>query len=383
MDRAKSGTMPMLTSHDDKRMILLNVGPVIVPERVRNALLKPDMCHREPEFSELLSNVRRKLAQAFRCSNKYSTILLSGSGTAAVEATISSVVRDGKFLVLSNGYYGEKMAKIARLHGINTDVMDFGWGRKIIASDVDKKLKSDATIRFVGIVHTETSTAMLNHVSEIGELAEKHDKILITDAMASIGVEDLDVKRDRIDFCIGSANKCIEGLPGCSFVSADKSRMEELKDLPPRTSYLDLYQHYRYEEGLGERAGTPFTPPVQIIYALDEALNLLLEETIEKRRERYANLAGTIRDGLEELGFGLFIPREVMCNAITSVLTRRGLPYQTLHDKLKEEGFIIYAGMGAMESKFFRIGNMGALTLDEINRFLDSMKSIVKKLPPA
>ena len=370
----------MLTSDDYKRMVLLNVGPVIVPERVRNALLKPDMCHREPEFSELLSNVRRKLAQAFK-SNKHSTILLSGSGTAAIEATISSVVRDGKLLVLSNGYYGDKMAKIARLHCINTEVMDFGWGQEITVHDVDKKLNSDAAIRFVGMVHTETSTAMLNHVREIGELAEKYDKILITDAMASIGVEDLDVNRDRIDFCIGSANKCIEGFPGCSFVSADRSRMEELKDLPPRTSYLDLCQHYRYEEGLGERAGTPFTPPVQIIYALDEALNLLLEESIEKRRERYANLAGRIRDDLEELGFGFLIPREAMCNSITSVLTRSDLPYQTLHDQLKDEGFIIYAGMGSMESKFFRVGNMGALTLEEINRFLDSMKSIVKKLP--
>jgi len=362
---------------DDKRMILLNVGPVIVPERVRNALLKPDLCHRESEFSELLSNVRRKLAQAFRCSGKYTTLLLCGSGTASLEATIASVVRDGKFLVLANGYYAEKMVKIARVHGINTEVMDFGWVGRIVPRDVERKLKSDPAIRFVGIVHTETSTAMLNDVKEIGELARKYDKILINDAIASIGVEDLDVDRDGIDFCIGSANKCIEGIPGCSFVCADKERLEDLKGLLPRTSYLDLYQHYIYEEGLGERPGTPFTPPVQVIYALDEALNLLLEESVEKRRQRYADLARTIRDGLEELGFGLFLPREAMCNSITSVLTPRNISYQTMHDKLKEEGFIIYAGMGSLESKFFRIGNMGALTLEDIKKFLHSMKLIL------
>jgi 2-aminoethylphosphonate-pyruvate transaminase len=364
---------------DDKRMILLNVGPVMIPEKVRNALLKPDLCHREPEFSELLSNVRKNLSQAFKCNSKHTTLLLGGSGTASLEATITSVVRDGKFLVLANGYYGEKMAKIARIHGINTEVMDFGWGKRIMAQDVEKKLKSDHAIKFIGIVQTETSTAMLNNVREICELAVKHDKTLINDAIASIGVEDLDVDRDGMHFCIGSANKCIEGIPGCSFVCAARDRLEELKNLPPKTSYLDLYQHYIYEEGLGERPGTPFTPPVQVIYALDEALNLLLEESIEKRRERYANLARIIRDGLEKFGFGLFLPREVMCNSITSVFTRKDIPYQTLHGKLKEQGFIIYAGMGALESKFFRIGNMGALTLDHIEKFLHSMELILKE----
>jgi len=365
---------------DDKKMILLNVGPVIIPERVRNALLKPDLCHREPEFAELLSNVRRKLNQAFRCRNKHTTLLLSGSGTASVEATITSVIRDGKFLVPSNGYYGEKMARIAVLHGIETELMNFGWGKEIVSNEVEKKLKSDPAIKFVGIVHTETSTAMLNDVHAIGELTARYGKTLIIDAMASIGVEDLDVERDEIQFCIGSANKCIEGVPGCSFVCSDKSKLDELRSLAPRTSCLDLYQHYVYEEGLGERSGTPFTPPVHVIYALDEALNYLLEESIEKRRERYANLARNVRDGLEELGFKLFIPRETMCNSITSVLTPSDISYWTLHDRLKEAGFVIYAGMGTLESKFFRVGNMGALTTDNIREFLRCTKMIVEKL---
>ncbi len=371
----------MPSQSDDKRMVLLNVGPVVVPESVRNALLKPDLCHREPEFSELLSNVRRKLAQAFNCGSKQTVLLLGGSGTAAVEATITSVVRDGRLLVLANGYYGEKMAKIARLYGIDTEVMNFGWGERIIAHDVERKLNSDSSIKFIGLIHTETSTAMLNNIKEIGDLCEKYDKMLIVDAMASIGVEDLDVERDKIHFCIGSANKCIEGIPGCSFVCADKDRLEKLTGLPPRTSYLDLYQYYVYEEGLGERPGTPFTPPVHVIYALDEALNLLLEETVAKRRERYGNLARTIRHGLEALGFGLFIPRETMCHSITSVTTPKDIPYQTLHDRLKEEGFIIYAGMGTSGSKFFRIGNMGALTVGDIQEFLHSMKIIVDRVP--
>lgn len=370
----------MSTGHSDgKKMILLNVGPVNIPERVRNALLKPDLCHREPEFAELLSNVRRKLNQAFRCRNKHTTLLLSGSGTASVEATIASVIRDGKFLVLSNGYYAEKMAKIALLYGIKTDLMNFGWGKEIVSGEVEKKLKSDSATRFIGIVHTETSTAMLNDVHTIGELATQYGKTLIVDAMASIGVEDLDMERDGMHFCMGSANKCIEGIPGCSFVCSDKSKLDELKSLAPRTSYLDLYQHYKYEEGSGERSGTPFTPPVHVIYALDEALNYLLEESIEKRRERYANLAKTVRDGLEELGFKLFIPRETMCNSITSVLTPSNISYQMLHDKLKEQGFIIYAGMGALESKFFRVGNMGALTPDDMKEFLRCTKMIMER----
>lgn len=363
-----------------RKFILLNVGPVVVSDEVRNALLKPDICHREAEFIEILNKVRKKLVKVFRGNKQYTVVLLGGSGTASLESVLSSVPRNGRVLFLSNGYYGEKMWKIAQIHNLDMRILKYEWGRRIRESDVEKLLESDPKIKYIAMVHNETSTAMLNQMTKIGELASKYGKIFIVDAISSVGVEDIDVVRDNIHFCIGSPNKCIESIPGLSFVCADKQELEKLRVFPPKSSYLDLYTYYVYEEGLGERLGTPFTPPVQAFYALDVALDLLLEEGIENRRKRYAYLAKIIRDGIENLGFKLFIPREFMCNSITSVLTPKNITYKILHDKLKKRGFIIYAGQGHVEDKLFRIGNMGALTVKDIKSFLETLEDILKNL---
>jgi len=362
------------------KMVLLNVGPVMVPNKVRNALLQPDLCHREVEFTEILSRVRENLTKVFKGNDQHTTIIFGGSGTASLEAVISSVIGEGKLLVLSNGYYGEKMWRIARVHNIHTHILKSEWGQRIKESEVETVIKSDTRINFVAMVHNETSTGMLNQVTSIGELVSRYGKGYIVDAISSVGVEDLDVVRDNIDFCVGSPNKCIESIPGLSFVCASRQKLEKLKDLPSTTSYLDLYNHYICEDGLGERLGTPFTPPVQAFFALDVALDLLLEEGAENRRRRYASMAKVIRDGLEKLGFKLFLTPEFRCNSITSVLTPKNISYKTLHDKLKERGFVIYAGQGNLEEKMFRVGNMGALTIDDINRFLDSLRSSFEEL---
>jgi 2-aminoethylphosphonate-pyruvate transaminase len=319
--------------------------------------------------------------KVFKGNDQYSTLVLGGSGTAAIEAVISSAITNAsKLLVVSNGYYGEKIAKIAQIHAIKTSALKYDWGEKIKQSDVEALLKNDRKIKFVAMVHNETSTCMLNDVRQIGDLTYKYKKTFIVDAVSSLGIEDLDVARDHIDFCIGTPNKCIESIPGLSFVCANKKKLANLKDVPRRTSYLDLYTYYLYEEGQGERSGTPFTPPVQSFFALNVALDLLLEEGIDNRRKRYRSLAQLIREGLKELGFELFLDLKCMCNSITSVLTPKNISYELLHDKLKEKGFIIYAGQGNIENKMFRIGNMGALTVADMNRFLESLKSILQEL---
>lgn len=363
-----------------RKTVLLNVGPVMVSNAVRRALLQADLCHREIEFAEILNRVRERLTRVFKGNSQYTTIIFGASGTASLEAVISSAKRRKNLLVLSNGYYGEKIARIARIHKINVRILRHKWGERIDESKVQDALKSDSKLKFVAMVHNETSTGMLNPVSQIGELVSKCGRQLLVDAISSVGVEDLDVVRDNIHFCVGSPNKCIESVPGLSFVCANREKLEELANLTPATSSLDLYNHYVYEEGLGERLGTPFTPPVQAIYALDAALEILLKEGVENRRKRYAFRAKIIRDGLEKLGFRLFLPPELRCNSITSVFTPKNISYKTLHDELKKKGFVIYAGQGNLEEKMFRVGNMGALTVSDLKRFLNSLKSIFEEL---
>lgn len=363
-----------------RKMVLLNVGPVNISREVREAMLLPDLCHREVEFTEILNRVRDKLNTVFRGGNQCSTVILGGSGTASLEAVISSFTVKRRLLVLSNGYYGEKLARIAQIHDIDMRALKYDWGKRIEEADVEEALDSDPRIDSVAMVHNETSVGILNPVNRIGELISRYQKKFIVDAISSVGAEDLDVIRDRIHFCVGSPNKCIESVPGLSFVCADKQELEKLRHIPAKTSYLDLYNHYAHEQGLGERPGTPFTPPVQAYYALDVALGLLIKEGVENRRKRYASAAKRIRDGLQKFGFRLFLPPEYMCNSITSVVTPKNIPYRTIHDKLKQRGFVIYAGQGNLEQEMFRIGNMGALTMRDIDRFLDSFESILKEM---
>jgi len=363
-----------------KKLVLLNVGPVMISSKVRNALLQADLCHREIEFTEILSRVRERLTRVLNGNARYASIIFGASGTASLEAVISSAIKQEKLLVLSNGYYGEKIAKMARIHKIDVRVLRHKWGERIKQSKVENVLRSDSKLRFVAMVHNETSTGMLNQVTHIGDLVSKLGREFIVDAVSSVGVEDLDVVRDNIDFCIGSPNKCIESIPGLSFVCARREKLEELADLTPATSYLDLYSHYVYEEGLGERRGTPFTPPVHAFFALDAALEVLLKEGVENRRRRYALRAKIVRDGLEKLGFKLFLPPESRCNSITAICTPKNISYKTLHDGLKKRGFVIYAGQGNFEKTMFRVGNMGALTIGDLKRFLDSLKAILEEL---
>jgi 2-aminoethylphosphonate-pyruvate transaminase len=362
--------------------VLLNPGPVMVHERVRAAMSYPDVCHREPEVAELMTAVRAKVAQVCQLADPdldgYSSVLLSGSGTAALEATLSSVVpRDGKILVLDNGNYGERMHRIAAVHGIAHEWLRFGWTNPVDIAAVDQALTRDPAITHVALAHHETSTGMLNPLRAIGDVVHKHGRSLVVDAISSLGCEEIDVRADHVDWCVGTANKCIEGLPGISFVCASRAAFDALANVPPRTLYLDVHGHYRSQEDL--RAPL-FTPAVQVLYAFDRALDLTLAETVAGRHARYATQAERLRAGLAELGLRFLLPEEHRACSVTHLHLPDGIAYPQLHDALKREGFIVYAcqeQLGAV----FRVANMGQLTEEDVDRFLAAMRRTLAQQP--
>ena len=361
-----------------RRTILMNPGPVLVDERVRKALNWPDMCHREPEFSELMTRVREKVTQLCGGDETYTTVMFTGSGTAALEATLSSVAPpDGKVLIVDNGHYGERLAKIVAVHNIPYRVSQHGWGVPFDLEALDKTLQSDPSITHVGIVHHETSTGMLNPLHEVGAIVARHRRSLLADAISSLGGEILDVQADHIDWCIGTANKCIEGVPGISFVCAPRIKLDGLANIPPRTFYLNLYTQYVAED---RDEAPPFTPAVQVLFAFDQALDLMLAEKVEGRHARYRALAEQLRSGLKELGFGLFLPPEHRSSLLTTVYLPDGVNYGDLHDRLKAQGFVIYAGQDALSQRVFRLANMGQITADDIKRFLEVLGPIALEL---
>lgn len=358
------------------RLVLLNPGPVNVHEDVRAAMASPDQCHREPEAAALMTRVREKATRVSGGDDTDTSVLLAGSGTAALEAAFSSIVpADGRILILDNGNYGERLWRIVDVHGIPHRRMEFGWCNPIDVDAVDRALSEDPGITHVGLVHHETSTGMLNPLREIGAVVAKHDRQFAVDAISSLGSERLDLQADHIDWCVGTANKCLEGLPGVSFVTAPRRRLEELEDVPARTFYLDLYGHFISQD----RKNAPlFTPALQVMTALEEAIDRSLAEGVEGRAARYSALAEQIRTGLAERGVRFLLPAEQRANSVTNVYVPEGMTYDELHDGLKAEGYVVYSTQEQLEG-VFRVANMGQLDGDDIAGFLAAFDRVVAK----
>lgn len=361
-------------------MILLNPGPVNVSERVRKALLRPDICHREPEFAALLQRVRQKLLTAFvpGAESEYTAIVVTGSGTAAVEAAMLSSVPVGKRgLVLNNGVYGERLSSMWGVHRLGVSELKCDWTARPDPERLRLALRQHPEVHAVAMVHHETTTGLLNPVREIAEVVDSQNRVFILDSVSGLGGEPVDLAGPHVYMAAGTAGKCIQGFPGVSFVLVRRGFIERMKSYPKRSWYLHLPHYYEDEE----RGRIPFTPAVQLCYAFEEALDELLEEGVANRIQRYRKAAALIRRGLAALGLKPVLPPELQSNTITAYHLPPGLTYEFLHDRLKEQGYVIYAGQGQLESKIFRVANMGALTPRDLEGFLAATKRILEAAP--
>ena len=353
--------------------ILLNPGPVNVSPRVQQALLRGDLCHREEEFSALLVAVRAKLLQAF-APRGYTPVVLSGSGTLAVEAMVSSALPEGrKLLVINNGVYGERILHMAEAHRIPAVELRYGWTERPDLAQIEDTLRNDLAIAAVALVHHETTTGLLNPVAEVGALTRRAGRLFLLDAVSALGGEDLDLARDGVDLCACTANKCVQGLPGVAFVLVRTEAMAAMQQVPRRSLYLHLPLHWEAQE----RRSIPFTPSVQAWYALDAALDELLEETVAGRVRRYRAASQLLREGFARLGLKALLPSLYQANSLTALLLPDGVTYYRLHDDLKARGFVIYEGQGKLQSDIFRVANMGHLTLNDFRQFLQALEEVL------
>lgn len=358
-------------------MVLLNPGPVNVSERVRRALLQPDICHRESEFSELLEDIRQKLVAAFVPGGKeeYTAIVVTGSGTAAVEAAVMSSFPMGKRgLVINNGVYGQRISSMLSTHRLGVPDLKCEWGMAPDPNVVELALKQHPEVQTVALVHHETTLGVINPVKEIVEVVDRMNRVSIVDSVSGLGGEPLDIAGSKLYMVAGAAQKCIQGFPGLGFVLVRKGFMERVMKYPKRSWYLNLANYYEEQE----RGSIPFTPAVQVYYAFREALDELLEEGVENRIQRFKSYATKIRESLESWGVKPVLPPSVRSHTLTAFHLPDGLTYQRLHDGLKRRGYVIYAGQGKLESSIFRVGNIGALTSEHIDGFLGAFQETLQ-----
>lgn len=361
------------------RMILLNPGPANTTETVKRAMTRPDICPREAEFGELLVRVRDGLTRVVTDSSAYTTVMFTGSGTAAVEAAIASAVpADGRLLVIDNGAYGARMAAIAQSYGIAHDVEKYGVGDLPDLDRVAARFKQQRYTQ-LAVVHHETSTGMLNPIAELTALAKRHDAEVIVDAMSSYAGIPIDVQALGIDFLASSSNKCIQGMAGLGFVICQRDRLARMHHVAGRSYYLSMAGQHRFLEHNGQMQ---FTPPVQILYALEQALAEFFEEGgVSARHRRYVQNWEALDSGVRALGFRRLLPEAILSRILTAYIEpdHPNYTFDAMHDRLYTKGFTIYPGKGAQQDTF-RLANMGAVDAADMRAFVAALADTLNEL---
>jgi 2-aminoethylphosphonate-pyruvate transaminase len=357
-----------------KKQYLFCPGPVLISRGVKAALSTDQIGHREVEFSELLNRVRLKLGRVYGVRNfhAYSTVIITGSGSAANEALLGTAGTDKTLLMLSNGEFGERLIELAAHLELRFVPLRFRWG-KSLALDKIEDAASDPAIDAVCMVHHETSTGMLNPLARIAAIARKCGKELFVDAVSSLGASPVNVEENQVTFCTGSANKAISSVPGLSFVCGRRDAFARLRTVHARSLYLDLYRHFVYND---RNFQTPNTPAVNLICALEAALDAILEKGLEHTFERYQKLARQMRAGLKKSGFRFLIPEADMSPVLTTVELPTGFGAEEFHDALKDLGYVTYAGKGILRDRVFQVGNIGELTRGQVQNFLKAIAKI-------
>jgi 2-aminoethylphosphonate-pyruvate transaminase len=311
---------------------------------------------------------------------QYTTVLFGGSGTAAVESILSSVVdNDDILVIINNGTYGKRMCEIAEAYGLNFLEFKSPPDKSIDLTALEKFIQhSPRNISHLAVVHHETTTGLLNDIGSIGQLCKKHRIDMVVDAMSSFAAIPIQMKTMNISFLASSSNKNLQGMAGVAFVIADKNKLECLQHKKSRNYYLNLYDQYQF---FSKTRQMRFTPPVQTMYALKQAIVELIQEGVPGRYARYVNSWETLTKVISRLGLKYIVPEKHHSKIITAILEPDcgGFDFNEMHDYLYRRGFTIYPGK-LEQLKTFRIANMGDITHEDIERFLISLESYLRTI---
>jgi len=358
----------------DNPYLLLTPGPLSTSKSVRNALLR-DWCTWDADYNEdIVQNIRHRLVSlASKKIEDYTAVLMQGSGSFSVEATLGSVVpQNGKLLVITNGAYGDRIAIMAKVLKLNCMVYSCFETEAPKPEILAKLLGENPDITHTALVHCETTTGMLNPLPEIAKIAKEHGNIFILDAMSSFGGIPFDMADYDIDFLISSANKCIQGVPGFAFVIAKTEELLKCKD-NARSLCLDLYGQWKEMDKSGKWR---YTSPTHIVRAFYQALDELEEEGgIEARYKRYCKNQYLLSSGMKELGFKPLLPKELQSPIITSFLyPNQNFNFINFYKTIKKLGFVLYPGK-ISQADTFRIGNIGEVYPKDIMRLLEVIEN--------
>jgi 2-aminoethylphosphonate-pyruvate transaminase len=358
---------------------LLTPGPLTTSRTVKMALLA-DWGSRDVEFRQVVREIRQELAKLAGCDPSYECVLMQGSGTFAIEAALGSLApsKRKKTLVVANGAYGERAAQILEKLGRPFVKISKSDTTQLAVDHITHVLDEDKSISHVWLIHCETTSGIVNPLSELAAAVKGHGRVLMVDAMSSFGALDLNMTRDKIDVMVSSSNKCIEGIPGFSYVLVKRDLLLAAEG-ESHSVVLDLHDQWK---GLEANGQFRFTPPTHALVAFRQALRELeAEGGVAGRCARYQRNASILVKGLGALGIVPLLGDNAAGPIIQTFLTPRdqNFKFDVFYDALRSKGFAIYPGKLTQRDSF-RIGTIGKLDDQVMERVVVAIKDVLKMM---
>jgi len=350
-------------------------GPTPCPDEVLQAMTKQMINHRGPEFQQIMQDITAGLKQVFQTQND--VFLLTASGTGGMEAAIVNTLSPGdKVLSVSIGVFGERFATIARQHGAEVIPLKFEWGKAADPDAVRRALQAEPKIKAVLVTHNETSTGVTNDLAAISSVVKEFGKLLLVDAISSLGSINLPVDEWHCDVAVTGSQKGWMVPPGLAMVSVSQEAWQAHSEAKMPRFYWDFSKARSYLE----KGQTPWTPAVSVVFALSTALEMILKEGLSAIIANQARVAKATRDGVKSLGLSLFADEDYASNTVTAVAATNGLDTKKLNKIMREEHHIVLAGgQQSLDGKIFRIGHLGWVTEDDIATVISALKVALPK----
>ena len=358
--------------------ILMGPGPSSVHPRVLQAMTAPILGHLDSQFFVVMEDVCEMLRQVYHTDN-YMTLPLSSTGTGAMEASCVNILEPGDTaIVCRNGYFGDRLADIARRCGAEVFVVDSAWGNPVDLEALDEELNKHSKVKMVGIVHAETSTGSLSPLTRAIELAHEHDSLIVVDAVTSLGSHDVRMDEWDIDICYSASQKCLGAPPGLAPISLGSRAMDVINErkTPVQSFYFNLKDLEAY---WSQTRAYHHTSPISMTYGLRESLRMMMEEGIDERLNRHARTSAALRAGVEALGLQVLADPQYRLNPLTAALIPEGVDEAVVRRKLITDYNIeIGAGLGDLQGKVWRIGLMGESARESnVFAFLSALERIL------
>ena len=356
---------------------LLTPGPLTTSLTVKQAMLH-DYGSRDATFIDLNARMLERLVAIVHGEGSHVSVPLQGSGTFVVEAMIGNFVpADGKLLILINGAYGQRIAKICDYYRRNYLIQESPEDVPVDVQQLDATLDADAGISHVVVVHCETTSGILNPIKEVSEIVACHQRSLLIDSMSAFGALPVDAREIQFDAVVASSNKCLEGAPGMGFCVARESALEKTQGNSP-SLVLDLYEQWR---GMQKTRQWRFTPPTHVLLAFDQALTEYeAEGGVEGRGGRYRANCDLLVSGMREMGFKTLLPDELQAPIIITfhMPANPKFDFDAFYEGLKNQGYVIYPGKLTVADSF-RMGCIGRLDQTHMQDALDAVKNMLNQ----